>query len=91
MVMVPADKYWGHRPSVQSLISYRTCCFDAQRNYPCFGYLKKAAALTNQELGVLPQEKAELIARVADEIIEGKLDDQFPLVIWQTGSGTSLI
>ena len=53
-----------------------------------FGYLKKAAALTNAELGVLKQEKADLIAAVADEIIEGKLDDAFPLVIWQTGSGT---
>ncbi len=53
-----------------------------------FGYLKKAAALTNAELGVLESEKADLIAMVADEIIEGKLDDAFPLVIWQTGSGT---
>lgn len=53
-----------------------------------FGYLKKAAALTNMELGVLPKEKAEWIARAADEIIAGELDDQFPLVVWQTGSGT---
>src|SRR4051812_26341800 len=53
-----------------------------------FAYLKKAAALTNTELGVLPKEKAELISKVSDEIIEGKLDQYFPLVVWQTGSGT---
>ncbi|MCB0817378.1 MAG: class II fumarate hydratase, partial [Flavobacteriales bacterium] len=53
-----------------------------------FAYLKKAAAFTNRDLGVLPKEKAELIGRVCDEILEGKLDDQFPLVVWQTGSGT---
>ncbi len=53
-----------------------------------FAYLKKAAALTNNELGVLPDKNAKLIAQVCDEILEGKLDDNFPLVIWQTGSGT---
>ena len=53
-----------------------------------FAYLKKAAALTNCELGVLPVEKTELIARVCDEIMEGKLLHEFPLVVWQTGSGT---
>ena len=53
-----------------------------------FGVLKKCAAMTNAELGVLSQEKADLISDVCDEIIDGKLDDQFPLVIWQTGSGT---
>ena len=53
-----------------------------------FAYLKKAAALTNFEAGVLPKEKSDLIARVCDEILEGKLDDSFPLVVWQTGSGT---
>ncbi|HBX89609.1 MAG TPA: class II fumarate hydratase, partial [Marinilabiliaceae bacterium] len=53
-----------------------------------FGYLKKAAALTNMELGVLPKEKAGLISRAADEIISGELDGHFPLVVWQTGSGT---
>jgi fumarate hydratase class II len=52
------------------------------------GILKKAAALTNKELGTLPVEKANLIAQAADEVIEGKLDDHFPLVVWQTGSGT---
>lgn len=53
-----------------------------------FGYLKKAAALANAELGVLAQEKADMIAQVCDEVVAGQLDDQFPLVIWQTGSGT---
>jgi fumarate hydratase class II len=53
-----------------------------------FGYLKKAAAHANYELGVLPEDKMKLISKVADEIIEGKLDEHFPLVIWQTGSGT---
>ena len=52
-----------------------------------FAYLKKAAALANSELGVLPNEKRDAIAKVCDEILEGKLDDQFPLVVWQTGSG----
>jgi fumarate hydratase class II len=53
-----------------------------------FAYLKKAAAITNFEAGVLPKEKLDLISRVCDEILEGKLDDYFPLVVWQTGSGT---
>src|SRR5690606_4568987 len=53
-----------------------------------FAYLKKAAAYANCELGVLAEGKRDLIAQVCDEILEGKLDDQFPLVIWQTGSGT---
>src|SRR3990170_3518416 len=53
-----------------------------------FAYLKKAAALTNFEAGVLPKEKSDLIGQVCDEIIEGKLDEYFPLVVWQTGSGT---
>ena len=53
-----------------------------------FAYLKKAAALTNTDLGVLPEEKSKLIAQVCDEILDGKLDGEFPLVVWQTGSGT---
>jgi len=53
-----------------------------------FAYLKKAAALTNLDAGVLPKEKADLIGQVCDEILEGKLDAEFPLVVWQTGSGT---
>ena len=53
-----------------------------------FAYLKKAAAITNQEAGVLEAAKSELIGKVCDEILEGKLDEYFPLVVWQTGSGT---
>ncbi|HTF30426.1 MAG TPA: lyase family protein, partial [Flavitalea sp.] len=53
-----------------------------------FAYLKKAAAITNFEAGVLPKEKSDLIGKVCDEILDGKLDDAFPLVVWQTGSGT---
>ena len=53
-----------------------------------FAYLKKAAAMANADLGVLPADKLRLIARVCDEILDGKLNDEFPLVIWQTGSGT---
>ena len=53
-----------------------------------FAYLKKAAAITNMESGVLSAEKSALIGKVCDEILEGKLDDSFPLVVWQTGSGT---
>src|SRR5687767_1403510 len=53
-----------------------------------FAYLKKAAALTNHEAGVLPKDKLDLISKVCDEILDGKLDSAFPLVVWQTGSGT---
>ena len=53
-----------------------------------FAYLKKAAAITNFEAGILPEDKKNLIAQVCDEILAGQLDDQFPLVVWQTGSGT---
>ncbi len=87
-VKVPADKYWGaqtQRSKDNFLIGGGTMPFEIVR---AFGYLKKAAALTNAKLGVLPEEKAKIISRVCDEIIEGKLNDQFPLVVWQTGSGT---
>lgn len=88
-VKVPADKYWG----AQTQRSKQNFPIGAAASMPkeiihAFGYLKKAAAYANCELGVLPEEKRDLIAKAADEIIEGKLDDQFPLVIWQTGSGT---
>ncbi len=87
-VQVPADKYWGAQTQ-RSKENFRI----GDGRMPieivkAFGYLKKAAAATNLELGVLPKEKADLIMQVCDEIIEGKLDDQFPLVVWQTGSGT---
>jgi fumarate hydratase class II len=88
-VQVPADKYWG----AQTERSRNNFRIGPEGSMPkeiiyAFAYLKKAAAMANQELGVLPAEKMQLIARVCDEILEHKLDDQFPLVIWQTGSGT---
>ncbi|WP_038028542.1 class II fumarate hydratase [Thermonema rossianum] len=87
-VKVPADKYWGaqtQRSRENFKIGGHRMPIEVIRAY---AILKKAAALTNAELGVLSQEKADLIAKVCDEILEGKLDDQFPLVVWQTGSGT---
>ena len=88
-VKVPADKLWG----AQTERSRNNFKIGAPASMPKeviygFAYLKKAAAYANCELGVLSQEKRDLIAKVCDEILEGKLDDQFPLVIWQTGSGT---
>jgi len=87
-VQVPADKYWGaqtQRSKDNFKIGDGRMPIEIVK---AFGYLKKAAAATNMELGVLSEEKANLIMDVCDEIIEGKLDDQFPLVVWQTGSGT---
>jgi fumarate hydratase class II len=88
-VKVPADKYWG----AQTERSRNNFKIGPPGSMPreivhAFAYLKKAAALTNLELGKLPQEKCELIGKVCDEILTGALDGQFPLVIWQTGSGT---
>ena len=88
-VNVPADKLWG----AQTERSRNNFKIGAPASMPLeivygFAYLKKAAAYTNCELGVLTEEKRDLIAQVCDEILEGKHDDQFPLVIWQTGSGT---
>ena len=88
-VQVPADKYWG----AQTERSRNNFKIGPEASMPkeiiyAFGYLKKAAAMANHELGVLAADKKDMIAKVCDEIIAGKLDDQFPLVIWQTGSGT---
>lgn len=88
-VKVPADKLWG----AQTERSRNNFKIGPSASMPLeivygFAYLKKAAAFTNCELGVLSNEKRDLIAQVCDEILEGKHDDQFPLVIWQTGSGT---
>ncbi len=88
-VKVPADKYWG----AQTERSRNNFKIGPSGSMPkeiiqAFAYLKKAAAHANCELGVLDEKKRDLISQVADEIIEGKLADQFPLVIWQTGSGT---
>ena len=89
VVKVPADKYWG----AQTERSRNNFKIGNPGSMPIeliygFAYLKKAAAYTNADLGVLEKSKRDLIARVCDEILEGKHDDQFPLVIWQTGSGT---
>ena len=88
-VKVPAEKYWG----AQTERSRKNFRIGAAASMPIeivygFAYLKKAAAHTNADLGVLTSEKRDLISQVCDEILAGKLDDQFPLVIWQTGSGT---
>lgn len=88
-VNVPSDKYWG----AQTERSRNNFKIGPKASMPkeiihAFGYLKKAAAMANAELGVLEENKKDLIAKACDEIIEGKLDEHFPLVIWQTGSGT---
>lgn len=88
-VKVPADKYWG----AQTERSRNNFKIGPEASMPkevihAFAYLKKAAAHANCELGVLPTEKRDLISTVCDEILTGKLDGEFPLVIWQTGSGT---
>src|SRR5215216_1976459 len=89
-VKVPADALYGAQ--TQRSINNFKIAQDINRMpkeiIRAFAYLKKAAALTNLEAGVLNQEKSDLIGKVADEILEGKLDDAFPLVVWQTGSGT---
>lgn len=85
---VPADKYWAaqtQRSSQNFKIGGQRMPIEVIR---AFAILKKAAAATNAELGVLSSEKADLIGKVCDEISAGRLDDQFPLVVWQTGSGT---
>ena len=87
-VKVPADKYWAAQTQ-RSLENFQigTEKMPLEVIY-AYAHLKKAAARTNAELNVLDRDKAELIASVCDEILEGKLDDQFPLSVWQTGSGT---
>ena len=89
-VEVPADKYWG----AQTQRSINNFKIGGEKNrmpieiIRAFAILKKSAAIANAELGVLTQDKADIIAKVCDEILTGQHDDQFPLVIWQTGSGT---
>jgi fumarate hydratase class II len=87
-VKVPSDKYYGAQ-TARSLMNFKI----GGERFPrelirALGILKKAAAITNKELGILSEEKAGLIIKASDEVIEGKLDDHFPLVVWQTGSGT---
>ncbi|MCR4317104.1 MAG: class II fumarate hydratase, partial [Planctomycetes bacterium] len=87
-IKVPADCYYGAQTQ-RSLIHFKISYERMPRELIyAFGILKKAAAMVNAELGTLSKEKADLIVQAADEVISGKLDDHFPLVIWQTGSGT---
>jgi fumarate hydratase class II len=87
-VEVPADRYWGAQTQ-RSLQNFKIGGHRFGRPViRAFGIVKKASALTNKDLGKLDAAKAELIVRAADEVIAGKLDAQFPLVVWQTGSGT---
>jgi fumarate hydratase class II len=87
-IEVPNDRYYGAQ-TARSLIHFNIGGDHFPREMiRALGILKKAAAQVNQELGLLSAEKAELILRAADEVIEGKLDGHFPLVVWQTGSGT---
>ena len=87
-IEVPADKYWGAQTQ-RSLIHFAIGDDRMPREMiRALGILKKAAAVVNQELGKLPSDKLKLIEQAADEVIAGKLDDHFPLRVWQTGSGT---
>jgi len=85
---VPKDRYYGAQ-TARSLENFKI----GGERFPfelirAFGIIKKAVALTNKDLGILPKDKVELIIKAAEEVIEGKLNDHFPLVVWQTGSGT---
>lgn len=87
-IKVPADKYYGAQ-TARSLMNFKI----GGERFPAeliraLAIVKKAAALTNHELGTLPKEKLDLILQASEEVIEGKLNDHFPLVVWQTGSGT---
>ncbi|MGD8307260.1 MAG: class II fumarate hydratase, partial [Ignavibacteria bacterium] len=87
-VKVPSNMYYGAQ-TARSLMNFKI----GGERFPreiirALGILKKAAALINKELGLISKEKADLIVQAADEVIEGKLDEHFPLVVWQTGSGT---
>ncbi len=89
-VQVPADKYWGAQTqrSIENFKIAQDINKMPKEIIQAFAYLKKAAALTNLDAGTLSKEKCDLIGQVCDEILAGKLSDEFPLVVWQTGSGT---
>ncbi len=89
-IAVPSDRYWGAQTQRSLKYFHAGAGRDTMPRelIKAFGILKKAAAMANVELKLLDQERGDLIAQVADEVIAGKLDDHFPLVIWQTGSGT---
>src|SRR5436309_12945114 len=85
---VPADRYWGAQTQ-RSLHHFKI----GGERFPremirALGLVKKAAAIVNRDLGLLPADRADAIIRAADEVVSGALDDHFPLVVWQTGSGT---
>src|ERR1017187_6166447 len=87
-IQVPTNKYYGAQ-TARSLMNFKI----GGERFPrelikALGILKKAAALTNKELGILAADKADIIVKASDEVIDGKLDEHFPLVVWQTGSGT---
>src|ERR1700758_1992372 len=85
---VPADRYWGAQTQ-RSLVHFAIGDDRMpKRVYHAYGYVKKAATLVNAAAGRLPEWKAKAIVRAADEVIAGKLDENFPLYVWQTGSGT---
>ena len=89
-VQVPSDKYWGAQTQ-RSKDNFKIGGSNMRMPIEiirAFAVLKKSAAIANQKLGVLNEDKSKLIRQVCDEILAGKHDDQFPLVIWQTGSGT---
>jgi fumarate hydratase class II len=87
-VMVPADRYWGAQ--TQRSLQHFNIGHDKMPHevYHAYGYVKKAAAIVNTRAGRLPAWKGELIQRVCDEITSAQLDTEFPLYVWQTGSGT---
>src|ERR1700694_6148099 len=86
-IEVPADRYWGAQ-TARALIHFSIGNDHMPKEvYHAYGYVKKAAARVNAAAGRLPQWKADLIAQVCDEVIAGDLDDNFPLYVWQTGSG----
>ena len=89
-VQVPANVYWGAQTqrSIENFKIAEDINKMPKEIIQAFAYLKKAAAITNNQLGVLDADKKDLIAQVCDEILDNKLNDQFPLVVWQTGSGT---
>ncbi len=89
-VKVPANVYWGAQTqrSIENFDIAKDINKMPKEIIKAFAYLKKAAALTNKDAGVLSPEKCDLIGKACDEILDGSLDDQFPLVVWQTGSGT---
>ena len=87
-VKVPNDKFWGAQTQ-RSIENFKIGGDRFPREMiKALGVLKKCAAMTNQSLGLLDAKKTELIVKAADEVIQGKLDAHFPLVVWQTGSGT---